>query len=146
MAFEESPSLEEYKDGLPTKLPDPGEPLRKGYYTLGILFVLVLLLIVVNIIQTSGFPQLIPGKGTVIGLVLDDNGEPIVADIFVVGTDIEIQSDRSGYFEVGDIPKGLQSIIVAKFESGLEYVVNVLAGSTIDLGRILLISTPTAEE
>ena len=146
MAFEESPSLEEYKEGLPAKLPEPGKPLRKGYYALGILFILMLLLIVVNIIQTSGIPQLIPGKGNVTGLVLDGNGEPTVADIFVVGTDIEIQSDRSGNFEIGNIPKGLQSIIVAKYESGLEYIVDVIAGSMIDLGPIQLVSTPTVEE
>ena len=146
MAFEESPSLEEYKEGLPTKLPEPGEPLRKGYYTLGILFILMLLLIVVNVIQTSSIPQLIPGKGNVTGLVLDGNGEPTVADIFVVGTDIEIQSDRSGHFEIGNIPKGLQSIIVAKYEGGLEYIVDVIADSMIDLGPIQLISTPTAED
>ena len=77
---------------------------------------------------------------------MDEGGRPVLADIFITGTDIQDRTDNTGSFKVVNIPNGMRSMVVTQNEGGVEYRVDIIAEAVIDLGRIQLASTPTAEE
>ena len=134
MAFEESPSMDLYKDGMPAHLPDPSHKKRLIWIAIVGLTVLSLLLAFFSMAQ-DGTLAYLAGTGTVTGIVYDDLGQPVTADISVFGADLSAQSDPMGRFELSGVPSGQQVVVVSYRNVGREYVVNISAGQMLDIGE-----------
>jgi hypothetical protein len=142
MSFEESPSLDDYKSGLPENLPDPSQKTRRTRIALGLLFAVVLFLGAANLLQSSA-GSLLLGKGAVQGRVVDAQGNPCVCDVFVIGDARILRAAADGSFLLDGIPAGDQSLVVANAVSGQEYPVKVTAGQTLDVGQLKFLATST---
>lgn len=140
--MERSPSLEEYKDGMPEKLPDSSGRRRRAWITIAVLAALALAFGVVNLVRSDAFAHL-AGVGGVKGVVVDEKGQPLAAEVFVLKSNLEAQADASGYFEIQGVPAGQQTLIIGYLARGVEVPVRVAGGETRDLGRIQL---PMAEQ
>ncbi len=145
MAFEKSPSLEEFEDGIPQKLSDPSAR-RKRVRMLVLLVVIFLLFLLAISFAQSDASALLAGKGSLSGQALDDNRQPFQGYIYILGTEIETVTDAEGYFLVESVPAGTRTLILANEYAGYEFPVLVVAGETVDIGMIQFITTATPEE
>lgn len=142
MAFEKSPSLTDYKDGLPEKAPTPPDRRKSTRLTLLVVLVLVLVLTVANFAKSETGNFLL-SKGSVRGMAVDQNGAPFIGDIFIVGVDFIVRTAADGYFFLDGIPAGAQSLVVADEDSGQVYTITVVAGETTDVGQVKFFVTAT---
>jgi len=145
MALENSPSLKEFEDGLPQDLPDPSQKKKRFRRILFTILTLLLLFAGFTFIQ-SNTAKLLAGKGSINGLVLDDSGKPFQGYIFILGTDLETQTDENGQFLIEDVPAGMRTLIVANNDAGYEFPTLVEAGKTTNIGQIQFASTAIPEE
>jgi hypothetical protein len=135
MAFEESPDLKLYKDGLPAGLPDPSRKQRRIWAVIIGLAIVSLSLMILNMAQ-DGTLAILAGTGEISGIIYDDLGNPCEAEIFVFGTNLSARSDQNGYFQLKGVPAGEQVVIIAYRNSGHEHAIHVTAGQMIDMGKI----------
>jgi len=142
MSFEESPSLNDYQNGLPENLPDPSVKKRRFRIILGILFGISLFLAIANFMQ-SATASLIMGTGSIQGKVVDGQGSPFAGDVFVIGVDTIVHIAPDGSFFLDRIPSGDQSLVVANLTTGQEHPVKVLAGKTLNIGQVQFLVTAT---
>jgi hypothetical protein len=142
MSFEESPSLDDYRGGLSDKPSTPTDRKKTVRLALLIFLSIVLLLTIANFFksQTAG---LLAGKGSVEGRAVDENGDPFVGDIFIVGVDMIIHTTSDGYFFLKNIPSGDQSLVVADETSGQTYQIQVAPGQTTNVGEVKFLATAT---
>jgi hypothetical protein len=142
MTSDASPTLEYYKDGLPPEMHDDkaSRKRRKIWTIAAILVLLILGLALINFMQ-SDTASVLAGKGTVTGLVLDRSSLPLSAEIFIIGAKTESKTNSEGYFEIENVPAGMQSVVIAHNGSGEEIRVEVIAGSAVDLGTVRLAAT-----
>jgi len=140
MSFENSPSLNDFKEGLPENLPDPASGKRRMRVILGILFGIALFLGIVNFTQ-SKTANLLMGKGAVQGVAVDAQGSPFIGDVFIIGVDQIVHTASDGSFFLERIPSGDQSLVVADATTGREYQVKIVAGQTLNIGQIQFITT-----
>ncbi|MGQ9502782.1 MAG: carboxypeptidase regulatory-like domain-containing protein [Anaerolineae bacterium] len=141
MAYEQSPSLKAYEEGLPPSPPHDRSTRRKWLW--GIITVLALATVALAVITfaRSTAAAILMGTGTVTGKVVDESNRPIVAEIFVLHTNIEVKSNSDGSFEIHGVPAGLQSVVVAYQGAGREITIDVLAGAKVDMGTVQLTAT-----
>lgn len=141
MNFEQSPSLKDFKNGLQEDL-----PLKKRL-SLPQRVILVLLVTVIGlsvvVFVRSDNQQLVRGVGSVRGTVVDEQGQPFQAEIYVLGTEILSKTDSNGYFEISSVPAGKQYLIVADERVGHEFQIAVLPGEVLDVGTLRFVSTAT---
>ncbi|MBK8616509.1 MAG: hypothetical protein IPN96_05260 [Anaerolineales bacterium] len=78
MAFEESPDLKLYKDGLPAGLPDPSRKQRRIWAIIIGLAIISLSLMILNMAQ-DGTLAILAGTGEISGIIYDDLGNPCEA-------------------------------------------------------------------
>jgi hypothetical protein len=142
MSFEESPSLSDYKEGLPENLPDPSVRKRRVRLALGVLFGIALFLGIANFLQ-SKTGNLLMGTGAIQGRAVDGQGSPFIGDVFVIGVDQIVRTSSDGSFFLERIPSGDQSLVVANATTGQEYPVRIVAGQTLDIGQVQFIVTST---
>lgn len=133
--MERSPSLEEYKDGMPEQLPDSSRRRKRAWIIIAVLSVLALAFGVVNLVRSDAFTRL-AGVGGVKGTVVDEKGQPLAAEIFVLKTDLTAQADAAGNFEIQGVPAGDQTLVVGYSARGIEVPVRIAGGETRDLGQI----------
>ena len=145
MSFENSPSLKEFEQGIPTKLKDPSARKKKFRIALYLLLGITALLFTYSFFSTEA-AALLAGKGNVSGIVLDENTHPYQGYIFILGTDLETSTDTQGYFLLENVPAGARILIVANETMGREYPINIIAGKTIDIGQIQFQETAIPEE
>ncbi len=145
MALENSPSLKEFEEGIPEKLPDPSAKKKTFRSVIFGLFGIVVLLLGVSFAQSST-AELLTGKGGLIGVVLDENNQPFEAYIFILGTELETKADSEGNFLIENVPAGTRSLVIANDFAGYEFPVNVVAGKNIDIGQLQFIATAVPEE
>lgn len=139
--MERSPSLEEYKDGMPEQLPDSSRRRRRVWGAIVALAVLALVFGVVNLVRSDSFARL-AGVGGVKGTVVDEKGQPLAAEVFVLKTGLAAETDAAGYFEIQGVPAGRQTLVVGYMALGIEVPVQIAGGETRDLGRV---QVPIAE-
>lgn len=145
MAFENSPSLKDFENGIPENLPEPAQKRRNLRRVMLVLLGLVILLVGFSFLQSTA-AELVSGKGSVSGVVYDDLGEPFQGYIFILGTELETQTDAKGRFLIKKVPAGKRALIVANEYAGYEFPVAIRAGETVDIGQLQFISTETPNE
>lgn len=142
MAFEKSPSLEEFEDGIPEKLSDSSSR-RKRIRILVLLLIASLGVLLAAVFAQSDASALLDGKGSISGRAVDDKGSPFQGSIFILGTNLETVTQPDGTFLLEDVPGGTRTLILANEHAGYEFPVLIIAGETVDIGEIQFISTAT---
>ncbi len=141
MAYEQSPSLKTYKEGLPSSPPPDRSTRRKWpWVVITVLAVATVALAVITFARSTTAAILV-GTGTITGKVVDETNRPIVAEIFVLHTNIEAKSNADGTFEIHGVPAGQQPIVVAYQGAGREFTVDVVAGAQVNMGTVQLTAT-----
>lgn len=135
MIFEESPSLELYKKGIPEKLPDPHRRKKILWGAISALMVMVLVLGGIRMKQ-SGALDWLTGKGTLTGVVVDDFHRPIPADVYLLDLDRSTRCDEFGRFTFDGVPAGNHTILIAYRVAGREYPAQVFSGRINDAGTL----------
>jgi hypothetical protein len=133
--MERSPSLDEYKDGMPERLPDSSARRKRAWIAIAVLAALALVFGVLNLARSGAFAR-VAGVGGVKGVVVDETGQPLPAEIFVLGTNLSAETDASGYFEIQGVPAGDQTLVIGYLAQGTEVPVRVAGGETRDLGQV----------
>ncbi len=146
MGLEKSPSLKEFEQGMPEKISDPSA--RKKRLRIVIFVLLGALIILLGFsFARSDAATLLAGKGAVTGLVLDGDSQPFDDGyIFMLGTELETQTDAKGRFLLEGIPAGARILIVADDVVGYEFPIVIIAGEIIDIGQLQFITTAIPEE
>lgn len=145
MPLDDAPSFDhaQFQNGLPEKPADPD--LQKKKFR-------ILLLVITMVVALMGFSILLKNTraienltatGLVRGRVVDENGAPFQGSIFILGTDLEAQTDGNGNFEVSRVPSGEQTLVVADSLSGLAFNIQVAAASELQMGEIRFETTAT---
>ncbi|RME07736.1 MAG: carboxypeptidase regulatory-like domain-containing protein [Anaerolineae bacterium] len=141
MPLVESPSLEDYAEGIPEGQPSSPKKRRKIVWgAIIILLALTFVLASIAFLQSES-GALLTGRGTITGTVVDENGQPVAAEIYVLGTAIRGQADASGRFTIENVPAGTHALAVAYKGSGFEYPVTVNTGQVTELGELKFTST-----
>lgn len=141
MSYEDSPSLDDYQGGIPEAAPDPEAGRQRVRVLLGLLAGLSILIWLVVLLGGDARATL-SGRGIVEGTVVDNFNRPLAAEIILLGGQEETTSDSAGRFLLRDVPAGEQTIVVAKDGTGLPYRVSVPRGGRVDMGALILVSTP----
>jgi hypothetical protein len=142
MGFQESPSLEDFSNGLHSELPDPSKK-RKGIWSIiAVLSLIVIVLLVITFFRSGG-AAVVAGTGTITGIVLGEQNQPVEAEIIVLGTEIEGMANSEGYFEISNIPAGHRSVAVIYEASGWDFPTKVNPGQVTHMGELRF--TVTAE-
>ena len=142
MSFENSPSLDEFKDGIPEKLSDPSAR-KKRIRTLVVILLVFLLILFASVFAKSDAAAVLSGQGSVSGQAIDSKGNPFDGYLFVLGTDIEAQTQSDGTFLVEDVPAGARVLVLANEYAGYEFPIQVIAGETVSVGQIQFLPTAT---
>jgi hypothetical protein len=127
MSFENAPSLDNFKNGLPENLPDPARRRAFVRVATAVFLVLVVGLLALRLQQAA--------SGTVSGIVLDHEGKPVQAELSVAGANAFVVADENGFFTLTGVPAGAQSLVIGYQAVGREVQVQVRAGQTVDLGE-----------
>ncbi len=135
MIFEESPSLDLYKKGIPEKLPDPYRKKKILWGVISVLFIVGLALGGIRMKQ-SGTLDWLAGKGTLTGMVVDDFHRPIPADVYLPELDRSTRCDENGRFTFEGVPAGTHTVLIAYRVAGREYPVQVFSGRSHDVGTL----------
>lgn len=143
MTFDQSPSLNEYKDGLGGKKRNK-ERRKKIQRLLMILAGLILAAGIYNFARSDTAASLL-GKGSLTGIVVNERNQPLEARIFVPGTDIQGQTNSNGQFTLDNVPANTETIVIGISGAGHEIPVEVQAGNLTNLGQIKFVSTLTPQ-
>ncbi len=144
MSLSSSPKLQEYKDGIPERPKDPSA--RRKAFRIALLVLLLLVIAAAGIkFAGSQTAMLLVGKGEVKGQVVDEQGRPLAAVVYLFGVDKPVQANENGEFIYEGAPEGLRSLIVTYNGTAQEYTVEVRAGETTEVGKLtFLVATPIA--
>jgi Carboxypeptidase regulatory-like domain len=135
MKLSDSPSLQEYKEGIPERPREPGS--RKKTLRLVFLFLLVVVLAFLFVMFfQSNLGSLLTGKGTLSGRVIDQNGRPLIAQVYVVGTSRPVITAADGSFTYNNVPAGDHYLVVSYKGTVVEYTIQVQARATVLLGDL----------
>ena len=144
----EFPSLDEIQEKVENNpLAEAPEPKKVNKTTrwLARWLIAALALIVLSLTAfrylRSPSGQLMLGSGSVTGLAVNSNQQPVEAEVFIPGSDYFAQAGADGLFELGNIPAGVQSVVVAFDGIGYEIRVEIEAGKTVNIGKIELETT-----
>ncbi len=142
MAFENSPSLDDFQNGIPKKL--PGRSSRRNRVViLSVLLVFMLLVLLAVTILQSNNATMFAAKGSISGQAIDANGYPFHGDILIMGTDLKTSTQADGSFLIEGVPSGSRVLVLANDYSGYEFPVQVIAGDTVAIGQIQFMPTAT---
>ena len=137
MVLEDSPKLSDYDQGLPIR---PPNGKKKRLLVRWILIGLTVLVVAFGILQVQNsetFARL-AGEGSVVGMVIDHQGDPYPADIVISGTKISSTAKNNGHFEISHVPKGEYAIIVLNDLYGWEIEIVIERGRKTDMGTITI--------
>jgi len=138
MALESSPSLKDYGKGLKPK--DRAASRWRIVWMIVIVLFLLTAIIVVNLLKSDQVARVL-GAGNVVGVVVDENGKPLDAEIYVLRTNIQGHADGAGAFEIRGVPAGARALVIARQGGGMEFPVLIMAGATTDMGQIQFVGT-----
>jgi hypothetical protein len=98
-----------------------------------------LILAAANIMQ-SDIALNLSRRGSLKGNAVDKAGDPIQVEVLIFGTDINVLSDKNGYFLVENVPGGEQSVIVAYGNIAAEVDIDIDPSAENSLG---VVTVPT---
>jgi len=133
MSLENSPSLDDYQGGMPARLPDAARGKRLTRLVILGLLVIVLIFAILNFVQ-SETGGILAGRGSLSGIVMDTNNQPIPAEVFLVGSQQIVTAGPDGRFELKYAPAGEQTLVVAYQYTGRKYSCTIQPGAQVDLG------------
>ena len=136
MKLDDSPSLNQFQNGMPEKAPDPNAPLKKFRILLLVLTFVVVLTGFSVVLKDTRILENITATGLVRGRVIDENGQPFHGSIFILGTDLETQTDINGNFELSGVPAGEQILIVADDLIGRDFTIQITTAVELQMGQI----------
>lgn len=141
MPTENSPSIDQFAQGMPPE-PAPIAPARRRTrIIIGLLAAAVLVMFLITLLQST-FGAQIAGKGGIRGVVLDENGIPMQGVIMLFGQDVQQATQPDGTFTLSNLPAGEQVVIVSSFMGEWrEFPVTVIAGQVVDMGALQFVST-----
>jgi hypothetical protein len=142
MSFQKSPGLEDFQEILPEKAQKLSKA-QKAARVLIVFFAIVIVVLSVLNFWKSDMAAPLRGTGGVSGLALDEEGQPLNGNIYVVGTQLIAKTNPDGSFELKNIPAGRRVIVVADAVSGREFPIDILIGQMSNLGTVRLQSTAT---
>ncbi|GAB4521794.1 MAG: hypothetical protein Fur0018_02700 [Anaerolineales bacterium] len=144
MPFESAPTPENFSPLHPEEHTDVYVRRRQRMVLGGILVLLLMVFTLSNFMRSTTADRL-TGRGGVTGTVVNVQGQPTQAEIYVIGTDLIARTNPDGSFALENVPAGQQSIVVVDENSGIEYPVTVSGGETVNLGDIKLVTTQIPE-
>jgi len=138
MTLSSSPSLDEYKDGIP---PRKRENKIIKWTVRGIIAILSIVLVILAYpsFLSSDAAYLLTGKGSIVGIVIDERNKPLVGEVFIIGNSAEEIIAEDGGFQLNGIPSGSRSLVIAYQGTAVEFPVQVIAGTTVSIGEIQVI-------
>jgi hypothetical protein len=136
MPFEDSPSFDQFQNGLPEQLPKPEEKRKKFRILLLIMTLIVALIGFSVVLKDTRTLENITATGLVRGRVVNENGQPFHGNIFILGTDLAAKTDENGNFELRHVPAGEQILIVADDLIGRDFTITVMAATELQMGEI----------
>jgi hypothetical protein len=136
MQFDESPNLDQFKDGMPDHMPDPHVGRRRFRVVLLITFIVVTLIGFALVLKENNTLATLTSTAIVRGRVVDESGLPFSGKIFILGTDLKTQTDVNGNFELSRVPSGKQVLIVADELIGRDFSIQVTTATTLEMGEI----------
>ncbi len=123
----------------------PPKGKRTARIVILLLFVMGALLGGINILQ-SDLASGIAGKGAITGSAVDEMGQAVAVEVFVIGYELESQSDAQGNFRLDGIPAGAQVVVVGYQGVGHEFPVTILPGENVDIGQVRVVETEFPQE
>jgi hypothetical protein len=135
MPLEDSPSLNQYKNGIPDNLPSSSDQKKTVNFIIYALVGLIIILGSLSFLKTNNKLQL-AGSGVISGYTVDEYDQPVSAEVFISGADEYVIAGVDGYFQIEGVPAGDYSIIVGYNYVGSEYPVEVNAGGNTDMGYL----------
>ncbi len=145
MSFENSPSLEEFEEGIPHKLSNPSAKKKRLHTIIFGLLGVVILFAGVSFAQSNA-ANILVGKGAISGIALNDKKQPFNGYVFIVGTDLETTTNEDGSFLIESVPAGTRSLVIANETAGYEFAVDVIAGENTNIGEIKFTATATPDD
>ncbi|MBK8616841.1 MAG: carboxypeptidase-like regulatory domain-containing protein [Anaerolineales bacterium] len=136
MQFDESPELDQFKDGMPENTPAPDAGRKKFRVILLLTFIVVSLFGVALLLKENRTLATLTGTAVVQGRVVDEDGQPFIGEIFILGTELKTQTDANGNFELRRVPSGEQILIVADELIGRDFSIQVTTATTLEMGEI----------
>jgi hypothetical protein len=136
MQFDESPNLDQFKDGMPENTPDPHVGRRRFRVVLLLTFIVVTLIGFALVLKENNTLATLTSTAIVRGRVVDESGLPFKGQIFILGTDLKTQTDANGNFELSRVPSGEQVLIVADKLIGRDFSIQVTTATTLEMGEI----------
>ncbi|WP_161569244.1 carboxypeptidase regulatory-like domain-containing protein [Candidatus Oscillochloris fontis] len=109
--------------------------------------ILALVLVILVIIKIAQSPVMgnIGGYGSISGVVIDSAGRPTSAEIIIEQTNLIIQTDANGRFTLEKVPAGAHLMVVARGNLGVEYPIVAVAGNSVDIGQVEVVTTAVPE-
>lgn len=137
------PSVSEIENYIDQK---PDRPPQRANWSRWAITVLALLAVglTLRLLLPQGAAANLAPKGSIAGTVFNNKSTPVPADIYILKTDLMIKADPSGSFNLHNIPAGSQQLMVIYDGMGYAIPVTVVAGKTVQVGKILVDSTATA--
>ena len=140
MPLEDSPSLENYKEGMPANLPNPEQRRRRLLWIIGLLLAVILVVQAINFLR-SPLGVVLRGQATIRGQVVNQLGQPIPAEVIVMENRLAVIAGSDGRFVIPNAPAGQISIVADYQGVGVEVPVNLKPGDDLDIGSIRVAAT-----
>jgi hypothetical protein len=142
MSLQDSPGFDQTSFDESEGQLQPQSYRHRLWWVIGGLALVLLALAVVNY-AGAGAVERVSSKGAVTGIVVSEEGNGVLAEVFIAGTNLETFTDETGNFSLESIPEGQRILVVGYEQTGWEFPVTIVAGQTIDLGEISVIATAT---
>ena len=101
---------------------------------------ILIALIIANLTQSNNL-ALLTGTGSVSGQVVDENNQPVQAEVILFGQKNAIPTGPDGRFELKNVPRGKQSLVVGYQGMAREVPFNAVVGQAVDIGQIQVVTT-----
>jgi hypothetical protein len=137
VSLEDSPKLSNYDRGLPIRSPNGNKRRLLFRWILITLTVLIFTFGIVQVQNSDAFARL-AGEGSVVGRVIDHQGDPYPAEVVISGTKISSTADNTGYFEISHIPKGEYAVFFLNDLYGWEQALVIDRGQKTNMGTVTI--------
>lgn len=97
--------------------------------------VLILCLALV-VILLGAVTFVLPDYGDVRGTIRDLDGNPLQAEVFVIGVPVTTRTDGGGRFAILNVPSGQQMLTIRYRASDISFQIDVPEQSSLNIGQI----------